>query len=125
MSEKGKTDLQKLMWGAVLVTIGALLTLDNVGYDVGPLWRYSPLVLVAVGIAKIIHPDDEGGRISGVTWILFGVWIFINLMGLFGMRFRTSWPMVLIIFGIEIVARSIAGPQKRRTAAGEDSSGQP
>lgn len=123
MSEERKADLQKLVWGAVLVTIGALLTLDNAGFEVGPLWRYSPLVLVAIGAAKIINPDDDGGRIAGMTWILFGIWLYINLAGLFGMRFGNSWPIVIIIFGIEIAARAIAGPPTRRTSAGEETNG--
>jgi hypothetical protein len=124
MTDTKTPDLQKLMWGAVLIVIGVLFTLGNLGYGIGSLWQYSPLILVAIGIGKIVQPDEKHDRASGLTWVLLGLWLLANFLGLFGLRFRSSWPLLLIIFGLEIVVRSLTGRSSRRDRSLEDANGQ-
>lgn len=123
MGTTKQTQLQNLLWGAVLVTIGVVITLGNFGYGVGSLWRYSPLILVAMGIAKIIQPDKDEDRISGLTTALFGVWLLCNFMGIFGLSFSSSWPLMLIIIGLGIVLRSLIRRPGRQVTSGEDTNG--
>lgn len=124
MENKREAPLHSLVWGAVLIVAGILIMLVNFGYEVGSIWRYSPLILVATGLAKIIQPDKADARISGTTTVLWGLWLLGNFLHLFGMSFRNSWPFILIIIGLEIVGRSFLGRPGREMTSREELNGQ-
>ncbi len=120
METKKEAPLHNLVWGAALIVVGIVVMMLNLGYGVGSIWRYAPLILVMTGLAKIIQPDKEDARITGTTTVLWGLWLLGNFLQLFGMSFRNSWPFILIIIGFEIVWRSLSGRQKREVTRREE-----
>ena len=113
--------LQKLIWGIVLVGLGVLFLLDNLDlFELGDLWRYWPLVLIALGIAKIVQPDDRKGRSSGAWLVMIGLWLLVGSLELFGLNFGSSWPLLLVGIGAVIVFQAIV---ERTPRAPEDPHG--
>lgn len=85
--------------GLCLIALGLGLVLQD-GLELRSLWPYFPL---ALGVAHIVRPDlRDGGRRSllmATWWILLGAWGLANVYHVLGMRYRTSWPLLLIVVG--------------------------
>lgn len=112
MEQDNHIDRQKLIWGAILVTVGTVLTLGNFDLvDLRQIWRFWPLILIAVGIGKLFDPKELS---SGFTSIGFGCWFLIGNFRLFGLTYRESWPIILIFAGVGIVITALS--QKSSTA---------
>ena len=68
-------------------------------------------VLIALGIGRLVLRTDREGRrgrpiVHGLWLMTVGVWLSANMVQLFGMTFRTSWPLLLIAAGAFIMARA-------------------
>ena len=95
---------KQVVWGLILILVGGAVLLDRLGYmDVESLWRYWPLLLVAVGINQTIgspSPKEFGGGL----WLVFiGLWLFAVFEHLFGLTFRNSWPLFILAWGVKLV----------------------
>lgn len=111
---------KQLMWGLVLVAIGVALLLDRMGrIDMLDLWQYLPLLLVVVGINRMIGYPTAEEFLSGLWWLVIGCWVFGNLQHLFGMEFQTSWPLLIIVWGLTLMLK----PLLRRRLAGNELDG--
>jgi Domain of unknown function (DUF5668) len=108
---------KQLMWGLVLVAIGVALLLDRMGrIDILELWEYLPLLLVVVGINRMIGYPTAEEFLSGLWWMVIGGWVFANLQHMFGMRFETSWPLLIIVWGLTLMLK----PFLRRRLSGNE-----
>ncbi|MCK4765760.1 MAG: hypothetical protein KAW12_26410 [Candidatus Aminicenantes bacterium] len=61
-----KTKAEPLVWGIILLVIGALFMLDNLGVDID-IWdilgTYWPLILVAIGVKNVwVHIQNRDKR---------------------------------------------------------------
>ena len=95
---------KQVVWGLILILVGGAVLLDRLGYmDVESLWRYWPLLLVAVGINQTIgYPSPK--EFGGGLWLVFiGLWLFAVFEHLFGLTFRNSWPLVILAWGVKLV----------------------
>ncbi|NOT35568.1 MAG: hypothetical protein HOP12_15595 [Candidatus Eisenbacteria bacterium] len=92
---------RELWWGLFLIAIGTVFMLDR--YDVfhlPALWNLWPLALVIPGLIQIATPKQPKDIGSGVTLVLFGMWFFANMLDWWGMSYHSSWPLLLVIYGI-------------------------
>ncbi len=99
----GKGIASKLTWGLILIGLGLLFTaynLDWIDVQLRVVWEYWPLILVAVGLAKLIDP---GERESGGWLILFGLYLLVNTLRLWGLHWGNSWSLILIVVGLMII----------------------
>ena len=109
---------KQVMWGLVLIGVGLVIFLDQMGYvEARGLWHYAPLVLVDFGINKMIGYPTARDFTSGLWMMFMGVWIFAVLEHMFGLTFRNSWPFVIIASGISMILEPLI---KRRFAANEE-----
>ena len=95
---------KQVVWGLILILVGGAVLLDRLGYmDVESLWRYWPLLLVAVGINQTIgYPSPK--EFGGGLWLVFiGLWLFAVFEHLFGLTFRNSWPLFILAWGVKLV----------------------
>jgi hypothetical protein len=44
----------KIFWGLVLIVVGVLILLDNLGYVSGDIIRFWPVLLILLGIKKLV-----------------------------------------------------------------------
>ena len=58
-----KPDLGKILLGVVLVIIGILILVENLGVDMKPVWefifKFWPLIFIYIGVKKIISSKED------------------------------------------------------------------
>ena len=92
--------MSRLIIGLALIAAGLLFTLDNFGLvDVGQLWRFWPLVLVAVGLAKL----TSRSFMTGTILIALGGLFFLRTFGLVHFHLRYLFPLIFVIIGLRMV----------------------
>ncbi len=101
----------RIVFGLVLVALGILATLGNLGYDFGAVLEYWPVALIAVGVARLA----SGSVSSGLFWVLAGG-LFLIPKAVDRVGFEDLWPALLILIGLRIALRSFGGPRRRRVA---------
>ena len=98
-------DRGALFFGLVLITGGTLLLLDRLGfadfgYVAGHWW---PMIIIGIGVSKVLN-----GLVWNGLWLMtIGLWLQATVMRLFGLTFRSSWPLLLIALGAGIIVRTI------------------
>ncbi len=89
----------------MIVVIGVLLLLSTTDFvDIGRLWRYVPSLVVVLGVWALYR---SGGRnVTGpVTLIIIaGTVQLLALDVITGDTIATWWPLVIILFGLSVVA---------------------
>jgi LiaI-LiaF-like transmembrane region len=100
-----------VVWGILLILLGLLLTLHNIDIIRWSVARHFwPFIPIAIGLAKLLQPARRGRREGGL--VLFGgVWLLLNNLGV--LRYRDSWPLLLIGWGIAMGWDAIAGPETK------------
>ena len=107
MNEQKRTlDFATLSTGIILTAFGVLFLLDRLDVaDFGDIMRnYWPCILIVIGIPQLFRRDKVW---SGLWLITLGVWMQIASLRLFGMTWRTSWPLLLIVAGAGMIMRSL------------------
>jgi len=108
-----KQSTRRIALGALLLLLGVAFLLHNFYLiDVGPVWRYWPLIIVALGLSKLVLADTPRERRRGIWWTFIGLWLFVSVAHVFGLTFHDSWPILLIGWGISLVWRALT-PQPR------------
>jgi hypothetical protein len=101
-----------LIFGFAIVAIGVLFLLDNFGVPVGFVWGYWPVILIAIGLAKLVDSRDAAGRSGGAIIMLVGL-VFIadkiHLPFLSNRNLWDLWPLAIIIFGFMMLWGAIEG----------------
>ena len=98
-----------LIIGVILAGIGVLLLLQNLGVlPIDDLWRYWPVILIAVGMSRIATACGTGGRVWGAAVALVGVVFLLDNLGYIrGNVWNYLWPVVLIVIGVGMLVRSM------------------
>ena len=106
MEQRVKFESQ-LIVGIFLAAVGVLMLLNNFDVlDVGPIWKFWPLIIVALGLSKIFQAQTRYQRGKGY-WLLFlGAWMFISVFHVFGLGWHDSWPILIIGWGTAMVYKS-------------------
>jgi len=110
--------------GVLLVSLGVLFLLDNLGLiEIRNLIRtYWPLLFVAWGAARLLFGRGDEQLLGGCAVVGGGVLLGNQLLGWGVDVWRLLWPLFLIAFGIQILAHA-RWPHRRPGAAGVPTSG--
>lgn len=110
-----KVDNSSLIGGVLLIVLGGLLLLAQLHFlefdDI--VRRYWPMILVMIGFPMLFNRRKLW---SGLWLITLGFWLQISHLRLFGLSYRTSWPLLLIALGAGITVRALvdtAAPKER------------
>jgi LiaF transmembrane domain/Cell wall-active antibiotics response LiaF, C-terminal len=115
------TATPRLVMGLIVMGIGLMLTLDNFGVlDSRRFWQLWPLILVALGLARLSHWARTGGRPDGVG--LFAVGLALLLLNLHIIQFRHLVPLFLLGMGAVIFLKAFL--RERAPQDGSDTGGQ-
>lgn len=98
----------KVLTGLLIMAAGILLLLSNFNMvDIGPVWRYWPLILIALGVDKIFTAGTMKERGEGIWLSFIGSWLLVSFLHIFGLTFATSWPILIIGFGIGMIWKAM------------------
>jgi len=97
-------DRRRVVWGVLLISIGAALTLGQLGFaGVIPRYHWWPAILFVIGVVQMIAPERPKQFASGLSLILLSLWFFACIQHWYGLYYRTAWPLLLVIFGGEMI----------------------
>ena len=113
----------RVLIGLIVVAVGVLLLLDNLGFGDFSPWEYAPSLLIVLGIWALIR---SGFRGSIGPWILIGVGVAVQLTVLDTVPDVVRgaiWPVLIIFAGVVLIAtrasfsgRGVQLPPLRRRA---------
>jgi hypothetical protein len=105
------TNHGQVMVGIVLMAAGLLLLIDRM--DLAEIYltrRTWPLLPLGLGLLQLVDPPSErGGRRSrrSAVWLLgVGAWGLANEFHLYGLGYRNSWPLLIVLAGVNMVWRA-------------------
>ncbi len=102
---------QRKRWfgGLVLIALGSALLMDRMGVlENQLLWHFWPALIAIAGLARMVgatHPDE---LVRGLMTVGVAFWVYACLEHLWGWSFRTTWPLVLIGFGLSRILEGLA-----------------
>jgi len=97
-----------LFFGAIVVAVGCLLLLDNLGIvRFHDLWQYWPALLIAWGVSRIVDSRTPAGWLWGGVICLIGAFLLMDTLDIIVFNFAVVWPVLLIAFGISVLLRGL------------------
>jgi hypothetical protein len=110
---------KRVLWGLTLVAIGTAFLLDRIAFlDLSEMlgsqarwWHFIPLLVALGGAISVISATSARQAIKGVGTVAIGLWVFACLEQWGGLTFANSWPIVLIVWGVEMLLRGFLGPR--------------
>ena len=104
--------------GLGIVTLGAILLLDNLGMvDGESLYSYWPVFLILIGVSHFVRPEGSRCIFSGLVWIAIGSIILLSNLGFIAFEIWDLWPVVLLIVGGSLILKPL---RRSRLSTGED-----
>lgn len=99
MSEESRFPLTGMtVLGLALVALGVILLIGD--FDYGWEWQNLwPLLIVVVGLGTLVGAESTDHRRRGLILVGIGGWFLVNTMGLWGLHFGNSWPLILLAIG--------------------------
>ena len=104
--------------GLMIVGLGIILLFDQTGlFGWQPSWSVWPFLIIGFGLARFAAPRPDGSRDGG--WLIFvGVWLLLNETQV--LRFRDSWPLILVALGAHTMWKALVRPSRAgRSQAGQ------
>lgn len=109
----------QLIFGSVLILAGAAMLLDNWDImDIGPIWRYWPLLLIGFAAVKFFYAGSREEEGSAIWTLIIGLWLLVSVLRLWDLGFRETWPAVFIAFGVSILWKNL--PPKNTGAVAQE-----
>lgn len=91
-----------LVGGLLVIAIGLAFLASNLGWmPVWSVWHLWPLVLVVLGGARVVFPE-QGSRLAGLPLLLVGGIFLAHNYGV--LHLRDSWPLFVVSAGLGILA---------------------
>ena len=108
---RGHSGLSGIVIGALIVAIGLVILLDNLGIvHVYDIWRFWPLILIGFGVSRVLESRHPGGQVWGGLMVLIGVAFLLDNLHILIFDFDVSqliWPLAVIGFGVFMLLRAM------------------
>ena len=97
-----------ILLGLLFIAAGVALLLVHSGIlEPGFVRHYWPFLIVLYGIGSIIMFPHTRMVISGLWLVFIGIWLYISIEHIWGLSFRDTWPIVLILCGVSLVLKNL------------------
>lgn len=116
----------RMIFGLIVLTLGVLWTLDNLGLvDSGAVLRWWPALLAAWGIMQLAGFCCRQQMVSGTVFTIAGLLLLGTEFHFFHVHFWQLWPVVMIVLGAALVTRSFRGNSLSGVEGGKPAGGGP
>lgn len=116
--------ISRLIGGAVLLLVGALLVLQNLGVlQAGSLSDYWPMLLVWIGATRLFAPTRRGHAASGAVILGLGIFFQLDRLGWIGYPFSQLWPVFLVAGGTVLILDGLRARRGRPDSTGVGAAG--
>lgn len=103
-----------VLWGVTLIAVGGLLLVSQFVPGIA-LWRYWPLIIIALGVRQTLGPASGGWSIKhgidGLVTVAIGLVFLGQMLGYLGwnvwLNILRLWPLLLVALGIEIAGKGM------------------
>ncbi|HVE69801.1 MAG TPA: hypothetical protein VNI54_00425 [Thermoanaerobaculia bacterium] len=99
----------KLMGGLVLLTIG----LAGITHS-REIWQYWPVLLIGLGVGHEADTLRTRRGDGGYILIAIGVWMLAGSVELFGLSYRSAFPLAIVIAGAGMILHALLGVTKEK-----------
>jgi predicted membrane protein len=90
--------------GLVIIALGVILLLDQEGIvRAWDIWRFWPVILMIVGVARLIRAGSLPDRLWGVVEFLFGLVFQLGALGYKPFEFGRTWPLLIVGAGLWVL----------------------
>jgi predicted membrane protein len=98
----------RLLIGLIVIGLGVLFLLENLGYVyVRDIWDFWPVILIVMGVSRLATCQSTFAVGSGLIVILIGGIFLAHNLGYIPFDVaRLFWPVILILFGVSLLFRS-------------------
>ncbi len=106
---RGSSPAPSLVAAVIIITVGVVLFLDRMGLaDVGELFRYWPVLLMLLGVANLLKPE-QSSRVGGTGLVIFGGLFLLHNLGYLRVDWSTIWPLFIVGVGVLLLIRALEG----------------
>jgi predicted membrane protein len=110
VSPPGVRATPQLIMGLLIIVVGVLFTLDNMGVaDASRYLRYWPAGLILVGLVKLWQSGNSGGAFGGAMFVLVGGVLLLSTTGMLDFELSDMWPLIFVFIGASMVWRGVQG----------------
>ena len=97
--------------GSIIVTVGVLFLLDNLGIlRFQDAWQYWPVILIVIGVVRLADAHGPSAIIWGAVIAGIGGLLLADNLNLIYFDWRMVWPILLIAWGLIILLRQLGMP---------------
>jgi hypothetical protein len=108
ITERPRFPVAKLTVGLVLLGIGIAAFFDAIDvWEIGMLWRYWPLILIALGIVNAYEAFRRRQGDGSYFLLGVGIWMLAGSFNLFGLTYSSAFPLGVIVVGLGAVIHAI------------------
>jgi predicted membrane protein len=110
MANESNRAFGQVVIGLLVVAMGVLFLLDNLGY-VGFRHALSfwPIAFMVAGASMMVSQEERNGHVTGLILIAVGLLLLLKHMGLIDISWNMVWPVLLIVVGGLILFRTMGG----------------
>jgi len=112
-TDSAARNTKNLLFGVVLVGAGSLFLINGWdSFDYLKWWYYVPAFIALYGLIDIVVGRTAKLIGKGCFNIIFAFWLFASIEHLWGWTFKTSWPLILIAFGVQSIVSGLLSSHK-------------
>jgi predicted membrane protein len=117
MANESKHAFGQVVVGLLVVAMGVLFLLDNLGYvGLRHALSFWPIAFIVAGASMLVSQEERKGHVSGLVLIGVGLVLLLKHMGLIYVSWNMVWPLLLILAGGLILFRTMGGGRSPRVS---------
>jgi predicted membrane protein len=117
MANESNRAFGQVVVGLLVVAMGVLFLLDNLGYvGLRHALSFWPIAFIVAGASMLVSQEERNGQVSGLILIGVGLVLLLKHMGLFYISWNMVWPVLLILAGGLILFRTMGGARSPRVS---------
>ncbi|HUA19024.1 MAG TPA: DUF5668 domain-containing protein [Bryobacteraceae bacterium] len=94
--------------GAIVVAVGLLLLLDNLGIvRFRDVWQYWPVLLIVWGVSHVLSSQTPSGYAWGGIVALIGALFLLNNLDIIFFNFHILWPLIIVGVGVVMLVHAL------------------